>query len=291
MRKVKKDLQQVDAPIYRYWQALYMSFYRSRLYVDVAKRWRGIGILYLLLIISLASIPLSLRVMFDFNAYFNEQIISPIEHLPPLYVQNGETSFDKKMPYFIKNKTGDIVAIIDTTGTVTAITSEYPHLTVLITKDKLFFRPPKFQLFYNKSMEATGDSIYAQSLSKNSNEVFVGKDWIKSSGISKLKFMAEALVYPAMTSFIFVLYLIFMLVLGFLGQLLAWMIFNVKLTLKAAFRLFIVAATPQIFLFYLLMLTSIVFPGAGILYIALVVAYFSFAILSVRKESKGMVRA
>ncbi len=46
--KIKNKLKPIDAPAYGYWKALYMSFYSTRLYVDVGKRWRGIGLLYLL---------------------------------------------------------------------------------------------------------------------------------------------------------------------------------------------------------------------------------------------------
>ena len=42
--KIKNKLKLIDAPVYRYWDALYMSFYSRRLYVDVGKRWRGLGI-------------------------------------------------------------------------------------------------------------------------------------------------------------------------------------------------------------------------------------------------------
>ena len=76
MIKKKQTLRPLDAPIYNYWQALYRSFYSGRLYIDVIKRWRGFGALYLLLAISLASIPLSLRIMVDFNHYFEKKMIN-----------------------------------------------------------------------------------------------------------------------------------------------------------------------------------------------------------------------
>ncbi|HEL8434089.1 TPA: hypothetical protein U0D75_002421, partial [Legionella pneumophila] len=85
--KEKNKLKPIDAPIYSYWQALYMSFYSKRLFVDVGKRWRGIGLIYLLLVVAICSIPFSIRIASDFNKTFNQQIIQPLLQLPTVYVQ------------------------------------------------------------------------------------------------------------------------------------------------------------------------------------------------------------
>ena len=291
MKNKKQTIRIIDAPMYRYWQALYMAFYSSRLYVDVAKRWRGYGVLYLLLVLVIALIPLSARIIFEFDRYFNEQMILPLEALPPLYVQNGEVAFDKPMPYLIKNKTGDIVAIIDTTGAVKKINSTYPKLNFLITKDTLYFRPPKSQIFALNTTPTSGDDVYAQPLGKGSNEVFVAKDWVRSSGLLNLKLMTEILVYPVMTMFVFGLYTIFMLTLAFIGQLFALIVFKFPITFKDACRLFLVASTAQVFVFFVLLAANVVFAGIGILYVALIAVYFNYAVFSVKRESKKMVFA
>lgn len=51
MSEQNKVLRKVDAPFYNYWQAIVLSFFSSRLYVDVGKRWKGLGFRYLLLIV------------------------------------------------------------------------------------------------------------------------------------------------------------------------------------------------------------------------------------------------
>lgn len=292
MSKKKQTMRLIDAPIYGYWQTLYMAFYSSRLYIDVARRWRGFGVLYLLFIIAIASIPLSVSIIIYFNRYFDEQMILPLENLPPLYVQNGKVVFDEPMPYLIKNRSGDVVAVIDTTGsTVTKMIAAYPQLTILITKNKLYFRPPSFQFFLNNPAKTSSGFVSIQTLNKASNEVFVGKKWVESSGILKLKLTSEIIIYPVVVMFIFAVYVVFMIFLALMGQLFAWSIFKLKLTFQEACRLFLVASTAQIAVFFTLFTANIILPGTGIFYVALMSTYFSYAVISVRRESKKMVPA
>jgi len=96
--KAKGKLKPIDTPVYRYWAALYKSFYSRNLYVDVGKRWHGLGILYLLLAIVLFSIPVALKTSLNLGRSFEEQLIDPLNQLPILYMQNGELTFDKPMP-------------------------------------------------------------------------------------------------------------------------------------------------------------------------------------------------
>jgi hypothetical protein len=290
MSKKNQSMRVIDAPMYNYWQALYMSFYSGRLYVDVAKRWRGFGVLYLLLVIAITSIPLSLRIVYDFNQYFDEQMILPLTKIPPLYVQNGGVLFDKPMPFFIKNKAGAVVAIVDTTGKVKSIDSTYPQLSILITKNKLYFRPPRFHLFFDAPKEMRPEDTFVQPVDKASNEVFDAKAWISSSGIMTLKRMTELFVYPLVMMFIFGLYVVLMLALAFLGQLFAVIIFKFKMPYKMAARIFLVASTVQIVVFFTLLTSNVVIPGIGFLYMVLLAVYFNYGILCVKRESTKMVR-
>ena len=288
--KNKQNLRLIDAPIYRYWQALYLAFYSRRLYVDVVKRWRGYGLLYFLLVIAICAVPLSARIILQFNQFFNEQIVFPLKKLPLLYIQNGNVVFDKPMPYLIKNNKGETVTIIDTTGTVSGMNKLYPQLTVLITKDKIYFRPPKFQLFLNDPTQQIGESVYIQPISKDTNEVFVGKKWVAASGVLTLKWGAILLVYPFIIGFVYGMCLVFMLFLSFVGQLISIIIFKFKLKLKESCRLLLVAATPQVAIFFALHTVYGPLQGEQALYTILLAAYFSYAVISVKRESKKMVR-
>ena len=79
--------------IYRYFRALYLSFYAPALYVDVVKRWQGVGIGYILMVIAIGSIPLSSRIIIEFNQYFEEKILLPLQVLPKINIKKGHVLF------------------------------------------------------------------------------------------------------------------------------------------------------------------------------------------------------
>lgn len=280
----------IDAPLYRYWQALYMSFYSSRLYVDVAKRWKGYGFIYLLLVIALASIPFSARIIIDFNHFFKEGMMAPLKALPPLYVQNGEITFDKPMPYFIKDKTGATVAIIDTTGAIDSIPPKYPNLTILITKNKVIYRAPNLQLFLKGSKTEKPRDVYIQELKKGSNEVFDAKEWLSTSGMLTIRWATEILLYPTLVAFMFGLSIVILLSIALLGQVVAQILFVVRLTYKQSCRILLVAMTFPCVLFFMGLTVNIVVPKIGYFYLAVLTAYYCYGVLAVKRESKRMVR-
>lgn len=290
MKKQKKALREIDAPIYNYWQALVLSFFSSRLYVDVGKRWKGFGIRYLLLLIFLVSIPFALRVAFDFNQFFNDQILEPLKQLPPIYIQNGKVSFDKPMPYIIKNKEGKVVSIVDTTGSIKAMnTTIYPDLSILITKDKFFFRLPYPSLFLNTNIEKTESPIYMQQMDENVNQVFDGKTWVSSSGILRVKYISQLLIYPTVAMMFFGMYLVFFLVFALMGQFLAKLFFKLSVTYKQSLRLLVVSSTPQMVVLIVALTLNWLFSGLGPLLIVLLATYFGYAVLSLKRESHKLV--
>lgn len=289
MTKEKKVLRKIDAPFYNYLQALVLSFFSSRLYVDVGKRWKGFGILYLLLVIFLFAIPFAFRINVEFNTFFEQQIIEPLKQIPPLYIQNGKVSLDKPMPYLIKNKKGQIVTIIDTTGKVKTIDNTYPDLTTLITDNKFFYKVPSPQFFFIKDMQQKQAPVFSQSLSENINQVFDGNDWIKSSGIERIKLLSQIIIYPTIALLFFAIFLVFYLVFALMGQLIAKLFFNFSLGYRQACRLLMVSATPQLIVLLLGLTINYMFKGFGLILIGLLIGYFCFAVLSLKRESLKLV--
>ena len=274
MSETKSNLRPLDSPLFGYFKAMYMSFYSQRLYRDIGNRWRGCGITYLLLLIALLIIPVTFRFMMDFNYFFNHKLLEPIEKLPPLVIQKGQVQFDKSMPFMIKNRQGKVNIIIDTTGKITKITEQYPDLSILITKHQIHYRVIQPQYFIQTTSMPT--KIAAQSIPKATNEVFDGKDWLKTAGILKLKYVAMLLMYPVFLSLFFVFYLTTLLIFAFLGQLLARIFFDVKLKFSESCRLFSVSSTPQIVLFFILLTFNTMFQAMGFVFVALQAIYFFY---------------
>ncbi|MCL9683689.1 DUF1189 family protein [Legionella maioricensis] len=288
MAKAKNKLKLIDAPVYRYWEALYMSFYSRRLYVDVGKRWRGLGILYLLLAIAVLSIPFAVRMSINLNQSFNDQIIEPLLLLPPVYVQNGKASLDKPMPYLVKNKKNQVVLIVDTTGKIDKFGPEYPYLNILINKDKIYFKIPTPQLFGSNTTELNPGVPLSQSFGEGTNFVFSGKKIVEENNMMGLKYASELMIYPIVVAMFYSMFVVIFLVLAFLGQVFSNIFFSFKISFMQSSRLFLVATTPMLLVLMSLLTLDAIFPGLGFILLVLITLYFSFAVYSLKAESTRM---
>ena len=289
MSKEKNKLKPIDTPVYRYWSALYKSFYSRLLYVDVGKRWRGLGIFYLLLAIAVFSIPFALRMSISLNQSFKEQITDPLSKIPVFYIQNGEVSFDKPMPYLIKNDHGQVVVVVDTTGKINDFPSEYPYLTVLINKNKISLRAPKLKLFNMTETKPTKGSPLVQDFDKGTNMVFDGKKIAEENAIKNLKYFSQFMIYPMIVAMFFSIFIVTFLVLAFLGQVFSNVFFSFSVAFAQSSRLLAVAGTPMLFLLFLMLTFNSIFQGSGYILLALLIVYYSFALSSLRAESRRMV--
>lgn len=285
-KEKSKQLKPIDTPVYRYWSALYMSFYSRRLYVDVGKRWRGLGILYLLLVIALFSIPFSLRMSFSLNQAFKEQITDPLSKIPVFIIQNGEVSFNKPMPYLIKNDQGEVVIIVDTTGEINDFPSKYPYLTILVNKNKISLKVPSLKLFNMAETKPSKGTPLVQTFDKGTNLVFDGKKIAEEDSIRNLRFYSELMIYPMVVAMLFSIFIILFLVLAFLGQVFSTIFFSFSVTFAQSSRLLAVAGTPMLLLLLVMLTLNSIFMGSGYILFALLVFYYSFALYSLRAESR-----
>lgn len=287
--KQKKRVMPVELPVYRYWQALFGAFYSKALYIDVVKRWQGFGFIYLLLLISVVTMPLAVRIIIDFNHYFNEKIIQPLEAIPPLYIHNGKISVNQSMPYLMKNKEGVVEGVIDTQATMMGFDdNQYPNLIVLITNDTFFWKLPPFDLFLKQLSPIGHSDVLVETLSDTMSDVFVAKQWIQSSGVLWLKWGVDCIIYPVLVSLFLGLYFGLLLVLTMLVQSIAWLLFKTKLTFKQSARILMVSSTPHIVLLFGLLVANALFPGVGVVCLMLGLIYLSFAVLSCRGGGLGL---
>ena len=287
--KVNTALRDVDAPFFGYWQALYLSFFSGRLYVDVAKRWKGLGIGYLFLLICIAAIPFSMRLAYNFNLFYEQQIIAPLKEIPQLYLQNGVVSLDKPMPYRIKNKAGKVVLIIDTTGQVNFIDASNPDLTMLITRDQFLYRLPVPQFFTGEKSTPEANDVFTQPFDKTMNQVFNGEEWVQSAGLRRVEWISDLMFLPMVVAAFYALYVCFFLVCTFMAQLGAKLFIKKSLSYKEACRLFIVSATPSVVLLFASLTANFATSYAGLVILALIVFYFSFAVYTVKQEGNQVV--
>lgn len=295
MEKQHTQLKPIDAPVYGYWKALYLSFYSKRLYIDVGKRWKGFAIRYLLLVIALWSIPFAIKLCMDFNELYKEQILEPLASIPTLYIQNGQISFDKPMPYFIKNTKGKVALVVDTTGSITDFSDKkYPDLTIIINKNSISFLPPKPRFLgalEEEQVNTASNPPLVQSFGKDDNMVFDGNKMIEQSSMNQLKLAAQAIFYPIVFATLFTIFLSTFLVLGFLGQIFSRIFFSFQITIKQGIRLLTVAATPTMLVLLILLTFNLTFYGYGYFLMVILSAFFAFSVYSLRSESKRIASA
>jgi len=286
----KTTLKPINTPVYRYWEALYLSFYSKNLFIDVGKRWRGLGLGYLMMVLAILAIPFSLMIGVTFNTFFNEQFIEPLLQLPTIYVQKGQASIDKPVPYIIKNSKQQVVLIVDTSDTITKFNNEYPHLNILLNKEKMSYRIPTPQLFKSVQPQEAPRIPMTQEYGKNANSVFDGKKLVSEGTFSGLKYTSLLMIYPIVISVLFSFFIVMFPVFALLGQVFGRVFFSFQLTYAQACRLLIVSATPMLLILLTLLPLNIVFPGMGIILIALMATYFSYALTAVKRDSSQVAR-
>jgi hypothetical protein len=107
--------------------ALFYSVSSRELYVDVAYRWRVKTFVFLLSLLALillgfSWLPAVPGVRSAWEEFLANEGKAIIDQIPPITITNGRVSTDVDQPYFIRTPdTDEVLAIIDTTGTITSL--------------------------------------------------------------------------------------------------------------------------------------------------------------------------
>lgn len=288
-KKNKSQLKPINTPIYGYLSALTHSFYSRRLYVDVGKRWIGLGLIYLLIAVAIFSIPVGISMGINFKNFFNQQIIEPLEQVPTVMIQNGEASIQKPVPYLIMNKDKQVVIIVDTSGTVNDFTMAYPYLNILINKDKISFSMPTPQFFYNSEQPQRTGVPLVQKFNKSMNSVFDVHQYVSQGFMRNVVIFSQVMVYPMVILILYSFFIVMFPVMALLGQVFSRIFYSFKITYGQASRLLIVSATPAMLLMFLALAFNVLFQGMGIVLIVIMIAYYSYALYCLKAESLQLV--
>jgi hypothetical protein len=97
------------------WRAPLLSkpFYR-----DVALRWRGIGLRYLLLILVLTWLILLVQWTIGISSFLTNEAPAALKDFPPITLRGGVASSPVAQPYVMNDSEGNPVFVFDTTGAV-----------------------------------------------------------------------------------------------------------------------------------------------------------------------------
>ncbi len=294
MKKNKTNLNAIDQRIYKYRQALYLAFYSARLYIDVAKRWRGFGLIYFLLVIAIAAVPVSIKTMQKFNSYFNQQLLEPLKEIPNFEVVHGKLVFKYFMPYLIKNKQGEAIIVIDDKSNLTEVNYVYPNWMLFVTSDRAYFHPPGLTILNARNAplptSVSTKNLTMQTFEDIQYEAFNGPDWITTTGLSTTKWYFIFAIYPVLVGLMYGFFTLLLSFMALMGQVFARTVLRLKIDFKHTCRLMLVSSSCGVSLF-IVSLSFGAIPTMGACFIVLVTLYFSYAIITLKRESKAMVLA
>jgi hypothetical protein len=246
---------------YSIFHPLVLSFFSKSLYRDVAKNWRGTGLLYLLLVIALLWIPSTIKAHLDFGHFADSDAQEITKQIPAVTITNGQVSTNVPVPYSIKDpKTGTTLAIIDTTDSP-AISSNQ-SVPLILTKTQLIMRK-------NAAETQMYDLSGVQNFYLDRARV---EGWL---GTARVWFFPAFYPLAVLFSFIFraVQILIYALIgLGFAA------ILKAKLDYKTLLRLAAISITPVMILNLLFEFVKFHIPGWTLLGIIIGLGYLFFAV-------------
>lgn len=238
-----------------------LSFFSKELYRDVGLYWKGVNFSYLLLLLAICGIPVMIKVHLAFSNFVDNDAPAVVEQVPEITIIDGEVSIKEPQPYYIKYpENGDILAIIDTTGTIKSL--EDPNTICLVTKTKVMWRQSKVE---TRTIDLSGVKNFVLD-----NKRIMG--WLHTAE----KFIA-IIMYPFALLGSYLYRIVQALIYAAIGLLFAlWC--KVTLSYAALLRLAVVAVTPCVIINTILSLAGIHLPYIGLLYLLVALAYLLFGV-------------
>ena len=116
-------------------QALYLSFFSRDLYRDVAKHWKGIGILYLLFLLAITWLPSGFRVFNGLKTFSQDKGAALAQQMPRITIGNGEMRAEPPGRHELKDPTtGEVFAVVD--DSIDEVPAQVPNdMMVLARKE------------------------------------------------------------------------------------------------------------------------------------------------------------
>jgi len=214
---------------FSYFDALWQSFFSPSLYIDVAKRWHGVGFLYLLLIVVISWLPDLAKMETSLQQLRGDSSEGLIRQVPAISITDGVASANVETPYFIKDpKDGKVLGIIDFSGQYTNL--ENTSAVVLLTRKEVTTKQSGRE---TRTYNLSGVKHFAIDQTRVRHWVNLFLTWF------------TVLITPFVIVFTYGFRIVQALIYAALGMALANG-FHVKLTYSTLLRLACVALTPVV---------------------------------------------
>jgi Protein of unknown function (DUF1189). len=249
---------------FTWWQALWLSFFSRQLYQSVARQWRGIGSLYLLILSILVVMPVTMEIRAGYRSFIENDLPLYLDELPVLTIQNGTASTPEQRPYIINEKgTTDPFIVVDTSGKITDL--EHTSAPVLITADRLYIRKSDIEtrsFDFSTFTDITIDRSLIEAFLTTTSKFVLPLTYLILVTFAWSWRITQAMVYALLAGW-------FARKQGF------------SMRYPSFVRISAVALTPAILIDMLLGILGLPLPFAGVLFAVLEVMYLRFAIQSI----------
>lgn len=150
---------------------IWMAFYDGAIYVDVARHWRNLTFLYILLLLALTWIPFTLRTQNQIENWVSQDAPYYIDQMPELTLAGGELSTSSSIPTLLRDREGTVLVVIDPTGQYTSLDDTVAP--ILVTRTQIFVRGAGDQV----DIQPLPDSP-AQTLTRE--DLYALSDWTRA---------------------------------------------------------------------------------------------------------------
>ncbi len=253
-------------PRFPFYQAPALAFYSADLYRDIARRWRGLGMGYLLVLLMVIWIPSALEIRSTLNEFRQDMAPPVIAQLPTIDIVNGEARVQGETPRTIRDNEGLPLMLIDLEAGPEALDNS--SAMALLTRTHFYVRQG-------------GRSGQARVLDLDGLDGLT----IDRQGVTSLinggTRIITAIAFPAGVIWSFSYRLSQALVFAVIGLILANTM-NLGLPYAALVRISVVALTPLILIRTVQNLASFSIPLWWLVGFVIFVAYLYFGLQAVR---------
>ena len=238
-----------------------LSFFSQALYRDVGLHWKGTGFAYLLLLLAVCWIPVMIEAHIGFSNFVTTEAPAVVEQVPQITITDGEVSIEEPQPYYIKAPGSlEVLAIIDTTGTITSL--QDPNTMCLLTKTEVITRKSELQT-------QTFDLSNVEHFVLDSDRIM---RWLHT-----IKKFLIIIIYPFALFGSYLYRIVQALIYAAIGLLFAkWC--KIVLPYLALLRLAIVAVTPCIIVSTVFSVAVVYLPYGWLFYLLVALGYLFYAV-------------
>ena len=246
-----------------------MSFYARDLYRDVCLNWKGVGFVYLFLLLFICSVPPIIKMHIGLSDFAKNEAPEYVSQVPQITIEDGEAFVDVNQPYHIIDPhTQKVLVIIDTTDTITSL--EDTEARGLITKHQAMFKKNEFETRNFAFSEIDQFTLDQQRIN----------GWLRG-----LQRYLAIVIFPFAFLGSLIFRIIQLLLYAAIGILIAsWCRSNRPY--GSLLRLAVVAVTPCIITKTVLGVMSVHIPFAGLLFFVVAMGYLFFGIKASSEENE-----